>query len=194
MVAEPAAAEGVDTEAAYTALRQVAFLPIMWQANKVDFTNQENRQILLVAFCTVVALGWLAIQLAVVRIKRKNDSGRVLNPGSTVQVDEQKAADGSVSVCSYDKAFLQQAKMQFMMIAAVGTFLHLQWGYTQPLLLMCIMQPLQLWDNKALAVHLRGRSGPGYERPWKATHAGNPLAQWAEKKRAEAEEAAKKAD
>ena len=51
------------------------------------------------------------------------------------------------------------------------------------------MQPLQLWDNKALHIHLRDKSGPGYERPWKAANADNPLAQWAERKKAEQQEA-----
>ena len=51
------------------------------------------------------------------------------------------------------------------------------------------MQPLQLWDNRAMHIHLRGKSGPGYERPWKAAAADNPLAQWAERKKAESEAA-----
>ena len=38
-------------------------------------------------------------------------------------------------------------------------------------------------------IHLRGKSGPGYERPWKAAAADNPLAQWAERKKAESEAA-----
>ena len=49
------------------------------------------------------------------------------------------------------------------------------------------LQPMQLLDNKAMAIHLRGKGGaPGYERPFKV-EATNPLAAWAEKKKAEAE-------
>ena len=49
-----------------------------------------------------------------------------------------------------------------------------------------IVQPLTLWDNPAMHIYLRGKSGPGYERPWKSANADNPLAQWAEKKKEEA--------
>ena len=57
------------------------------------------------------------------------------------------------------------------------------------------MQPMQLFENKAIAVHMRGKTGAAYERPWKAENSSNPLAQWAEKKKAEAAAAdAKKAD
>ena len=54
---------------------------------------------------------------------------------------------------------------------------------------------MQLFENKAIAVHMRGKSGAAYARPWKAENASNPIAQWAERKKAEAAEAeAKKAD
>merc|ERR1719487_2880236 len=136
--------------------------------------------ILRAVFCTVMACGYLALTLAISKVKRIND--------------DDKAADGSVSVRSYDNAKLQEAKMQLVMSAAISFFVHFHWGYTQPLVIMSVMQPLQLMSNKAIEVHIRGKSGPGYERPWKADTSGNPLAQWAEKKKAEAEAAAKKED
>ena len=76
-----------------------------------------------------------------------------------------------------------------MMSAAIAVGVHWKWGYTQPLVLLCFMQPLQLLDNKALRIHLLGASGPDYERPWAAANADNPLAQWAERKRNEQQEA-----
>ena len=78
------------------------------------------------------------------------------------------------------------------MSAGISFFLHAQFGYTQPLIVMGVMQPMQLFENKCMAVHLRGKSGPGYERPFAAATSGNPLAQWAEKKKAEAEAERKK--
>ena len=80
--------------------------------------------------------------------------------------------------------------MQIVMGAAISSFLHMQWGYTQPLLMMSIMQPMTVFENKAIAVHVRGKGGPEYERPWKAETAGNPLAQWAEKQKEAAEKQA----
>ena len=99
-----------------------------------------------------------------------------------------------------------------MISVGIAVFVNYKWGYTQvalalsavtcrvlsvrlalavqPLLMMCFMQPGTLYDNKALHIHLRGKSGPEYERPWAAAAADNPLAQWAERKKKEAEEAA----
>lgn len=54
-----------------------------------------------------------------------------------------------------------------------------------------LMQPLQLYDNKAVHIHLLGKSGPGYERPWKSANANNPLKAWAEKKSEEMKETQK---
>ena len=53
---------------------------------------------------------------------------------------------------------------------------------------MSIQQPLALWDNKAMQIYILGKQ---HERPWAAANADNPLAQWAERKKREAEEAKK---
>jgi len=171
--------------------KQLVALPVIWISGKIDFTNPQNVQTLRIWFCFVMTCGYLALQLAIQRCKRKNEATRVATPGTSMYLkDEDKAADGSVSARTYDNAKLQEAKMQFVMSAAISFFVHFQWGYTQPLVLMSVMQPMQLFDNPALAIHLRGKPG---ERPFKAA-AGNPLAQWAEKKKAEAEAASKKDD
>ena len=47
---------------------------------------------------------------------------------------------------------------------------------------------MQLYDNKVLQIHLLGREGPGFERPFAAA-AGNPLQDWVERKKKEAKEA-----
>ena len=81
-----------------------------------------------------------------------------------------------------------------MMSVGIAIFLNYKWQYTQPMVIMLFMQPMQMYDNKAIQIHLLGKSGPEYERPWAAAGADNPLAQWAERKKAEAEAAAKKED
>ena len=124
------------------------------------------------------------------RARRANDTTRVENPGQSMYLkDQDKAADGTVSAMQYDLSKLQESKFQFMMSAAIAVGLNYKWGYTQPLVMLCIMLPLQIWDSKAVALHMLGRDvGP---RPWAAANADNPLAQWAERKKAEAEETKK---
>lgn len=172
------------------ALKQLAILPVMWLSGKIDFTDEFNVQLLRIFFAVMMGSGYIALTFAISKVKRLNDGSRVRNPGSSQYLkDEDKADDGSVSVRTYDNAKLQEAKMQFVMSACIGCFMHFKFGYTQPLILMSIMQPMQLFDNKAIAIHLRGKSGPDYERPFKVEKSGNPLQDWAEKKKAEAEAA-----
>lgn len=189
--AEPSMSEAKSELGA--AAKQLIILPVMWVSGKIDFTVPDNVQMLRIWFCVVCMIGYVALQLGIRRCKSKNDATRVPEPGESMYLaSEDKAADGSVSARTYDNAKLQEAKMQFVMSAAISCFVHFNWHYTQPLILMSIMQPMQLFDNPAVGIHVRGKSGPGYERPFKSQNAGNPLAQWAEKKKAEAQAAKKK--
>jgi hypothetical protein len=53
---------------------------------------------------------------------------------------------------------------------------------------MCLMQPMQFWGMQAFHIHLRGVAAEGgYKRPWPKEGANNPIAQFVEKKKAEAE-------
>lgn len=201
VAARAAAAEPEDEtamgQAMYGFLRQIAVLPAIWLSGKVDFKQPANLNMLMTVFSCIMCAGLALLQLAMYRVRQKNDNARVQDPGSLQIAADQKAEDGSVSVRSYDTAKLNESKMQFMMSAAMAFGLNWKWQYTQPMVIMSIMQPLQLFDNKAIRAHLLGMDvGP---RPWKAANADNPIAQWAEKKKAEAQEKdrlekAKKAD
>ena len=192
---QQAAAAQPDMGAAFSGLgKQMVLVPAMWLSQKIDFTKEGNLQILFFVFSAVMIGGYLTVGLAQRRVLAKNDTARVAKPGMSMYLSaDDMAADGSVSVCAYDKAKLGELKMQFVFSVVIAGLVHLKWGYTQPLVIMSLMQPMQMFEHKAIAVHLRGMSGPGYERPWEAA-ANNPLAAWAEKKREEsmAEDSKKK--
>jgi len=177
--------------AAAGGMKQLAMLPMLWMSGKVDWTKPENTQYLLIAFGVVVLLGLVVLQATLAKIAKTRDTGRVANPGEGPTMPKPDE-DGSVSVMAYDAAKVKELKTQFMMSCGISTFLHIQWGYTQPLLILCIMQPMTFWENPALQIHWRGKSGPGYERPF-AKPKGNPLQDWADKKKKEMEDAAKEA-
>lgn len=173
-------------------LRQFIMLPVLWGSGKVDWEVAETKLALRSCAVLVAFIGFCLLQLALARAGSSKLEGRVAKPGSgqfmPKEGDPEMAADGSVSIQTYDTAKLKEARMQFGMSVIMILGLHFKLGYTQPLIMLCIMQPLQLWDSKPMQIHLRGVSGPAYERPWKAAASGNPLADWAEKKKAEMEE------
>ena len=204
------------------ALRQLIMLPVIWGSGKLNLDNPQNLLILQTVFASVILTGFCLIQLAIYKAVRKSDGTRVKEPGTSNYItDADKAEDGSVSAKVYDVAKLKETKLQFMISAGIGAFVHMKWGYTQPLLMMSalhagysahhnpagplchacpltrllmpssgLMQPLQLYDNNAMHIYLRGVAA--VPRPWKAAKSGNPLQEWAEKKKQEAEDAKNK--
>mmetsp|Transcript_4661 Transcript_4661/g.12413 ORF Transcript_4661/g.12413 Transcript_4661/m.12413 type:complete len:197 (+) Transcript_4661:103-693(+) len=168
-------------------LRQFIMLPILWGSGKIDFKEPNNLQILQIVFTCMIGISYIAIQMAINKAHKANDKSRVMDPGASSHLsDDDKAADGSVSACAYDLAKLKEAKTQLVMSSAISSFIHMYFGWTQPLLVMSVTQPLTVFDNNALKIHMFGAQ---IERPWKAANADNPLAQWAERKQAEAAEA-----
>jgi hypothetical protein len=156
-------------------VRQLAMLPILWLAQKTDFTDPQNLLLLQMVFGTVMLGGYFLIQLAMRRAATLNDQTRVANPGKMINLaEDKKAADGSCTACAYDVAKLKESQMQYVMGAIVAIVVYSVWGWTQPMMVMSVTQPMQLLDNKALLIYLRGHT---YERPWAAA---DPLKQWAE--------------
>lgn len=176
-------------------LRQVAVLPVIWWSGKVDWTVDENKRMLVLGFACVMAMLFGMIQLASSRVRSKNDTARVKEPGQSQYLTEDVlASDGSVSVCQYDMAKLSEARQVLIMSAGMTSFMFYMWGYTQPLLMMSVVQPLQLFDNAAIKLHLFGADPAAHPRPWASANADNPIAKWAEKKKAEAAEREKEAE
>ena len=191
--AEAPAAEEPDPMAQMGQMgRQLVMLPVLWASNKIDWEEKDNILYLQIFFAAVLATGSLLLQFTLSKAEAVEDTGaRVANPGTSQQFT--KAEDGSVSVKEYDVAKLKETRGQFVMGGAICSFLHYKFGYVQPLLMTGIMSLFNLWDCKALHIHLLGWQA---ERPWAAV-AANPLQQWAERKKAEAEaaqEQAKKTD
>ena len=118
-------------------VKQFGMLPVLWGANKIDFTKEDNVITLRVVFATVICIMYLLVQFAVFRVRKANNGARVQNPGGGMYLsDADKGTDGTVSVRVYDNAKLQEAKMQLVMSAAMSLFVHFQWGYTQPLIIL----------------------------------------------------------
>ena len=147
--AAPAAAEAAPAPPGLAGMgRQLVMLPAMWASHKVDWTQPTTQTALLVAFGVVAFVGYMLLQYTIKQIYKVKDTGRVADPGEGAYMPT-KAADGSVSVMEYDAAKVKELKTQFMMSVGIVTFLHIKWGYTQPILILCLMQPMQFWSMQA---------------------------------------------
>ena len=110
-------------------VKQLGILPLLWGSGKIDFTQEDNVYYLRAGFCVCIGLAYLVTMRAIskvrrrstmvhhtsipshkrahtacawcthAQVKRRNDSGRVKEPGTSMYLkDEDKAEDGSVSV------------------------------------------------------------------------------------------------
>lgn len=197
--AAPAAAAEPEMPNISSALgRQFVILPAMYFSRKVNWEEPTAQNSLLMVFGAVVLIGLVMVQYTLSLITKAGDQGRMADPGDGATYTTKDESDGTVAVQEYDSAKVKELKMQFMMSVGMVTFLHIQWGYTQPLLMICLMQPMQFWGMQAFHVYVRGLKAEGaYARPWKKSDADNPLAKWAENKKKEAaelQEAKKKKD
>ena len=94
-------------------------------------------------------------------------------------------------VSEYDAGKVKETLLQLGLGVCVMCVMHFKWGYVQPLMIHCLLQPSQVWDCKAVQVHLRGKEAE-YPRPWKLG-GGSPIEAWAQRKKEEMEAAAKEA-
>jgi len=162
-------------------LKQLIMMPIMYYGNQIVW-DKERIFLLEAVFLAVMVSGFCALQACLLIVARKQDKGRVLEGGdATIFVStDALAADGSMSVHDYDTAKLNVTRMQLLVSAGIVWAVHAQWETQTPLLMISVVTPMQLWECKAIAIHLLGMQ---YKRPWAAASPGNPLAAWAESQR-----------
>ena len=194
--AAPAAAADADAEAETPAVppgmwRNLAMMPMMWLSGKIDFADEFNLNLLRSIFAVVVVLSGATLYFTLLKVKAaKGNERRVKGPGQS-QFYTIKEEDDTVSVGEYDAGKGKETLLQLGLGVCVMCVMHFKWGYVQPLMIHCLLQPSQVWDCKAVQVHLRGKEAE-HPRPWKLG-GGSPIEAWAQRKKEEMEAAAKEA-
>ena len=171
--------------------RNLAMMPMMWLSGKLDFADEFNLNLLRSIFAVVVVLSGATLYFTLLKVKAaKGNERRVKGPGQS-QFYTIKEEDDTVSVGEYDAGKVKETLLQLGLGVCVMCVMHFKWGYVQPLMIHCLLQPSQVWDCKAVQVHLRGKEAE-YPRPWKLG-GGSPIEAWAQRKKEEMEAAAKEA-
>jgi len=173
-------------------MKQLAMMPIMYFASQIEWDKQKIF-ILEAVFLTFLAVSSVLIQLALLLVNRKQEKGRVVDAGDAMLFLDASAlgADGSMSIQDYDSAKLKVSRMQVLISGTISWFVHTKWETQTPLLMVCVVVVMQLWDCKALAIHLLGIP---HKRPWDSSAPSNPLASWAQKQKKEEAKELRKAE
>ena len=72
---------------------------------------------------------------------------------------------------AYDLEKMKLLKSLFRTTAGCAVAMHVFLGFTVPVAGACIMLPMQLWDCKAIHIHLSGKT---YERPFEMKSESKP--------------------
>jgi len=76
-------------------------------------------------------------------------------------------------VREYDIAQFKKYASQVLFGAAMVTFIHVNWGIIQPLVIQTVMTPMQLYKLPLFQIFIMGETGEITKRPFKED---NPLA------------------
>ena len=110
-------------------------LPVLWGANKIDFTKEDN-VIASRALCHRVGIMCLVfVRCGLSRAQSEQRRARAESGRRHVHLsDADKGTDGTVSVRVYDNAKLG-SRCSSSCRRPMSLFVHFQWGYTQPLII-----------------------------------------------------------
>jgi len=165
-------------------IKQFVILGIVLGSRNLDLANPDNLLKLRVLFAVAMTTCMGVLHWALHKIAAKaDDATRVVDAADSPAYS--KAEDGTVSAQDYDRAAVLESRKQVGMGMCIVFAMHYYWQYTQPLLMSSVMQLSQLYDNKAVRIHLLGHT---IARPYAA--AKNPLQEWADKQKVAAENAA----
>lgn len=169
--------------------KMMLVLPLMFLMNKVDFEDPTVLLGVRAAYVALQTLSLLANLYLWLQTKRTVDPKKI-TVETKLATGEKKTQE--MTITEYDLKFLTDAVRKIVLSAVITGFIHYKWKIVQPLVLQAAMAPLELWDNKLMQIRVFGKSGEGYERPFK--EAKDPMAEWLEKKQEEAREAQKELD
>ncbi|KAH8827891.1 inorganic phosphate transporter [Flagelloscypha sp. PMI_526] len=142
---------------------------LMLVARKIPFDEPQVLVYTRIGYVVAQAIILGAYYYAVAVIKKKND----LTLLKYVEPPNQMTGESSklviLTVRDYDLYELTKTIRAAFGAIAMMLFLHLYWGYTQPLFQQAILGVKALYDAKELKLHVLGKPAEGdLRRPFKA--------------------------
>lgn len=146
----------------------VLMLVVNRLSGKLDFEDPTTVNIVRGCYIASNLLILLVYLFARHIINKKNDltTLRYQQPGSPLSQEEPKFV--TTTVKAYDLEQVSAALKGVYQGVAMMAFMHLYMKYTNPLVLQSIMPLKSAFENKMIQIHMLGRTGPDYVRPFKA--------------------------
>ncbi|KAK9727618.1 phosphate transporter (Pho88) [Basidiobolus ranarum] len=102
-------------------------------------------------------------------IKARNDTTELMYIEPNTWTGEEPVPI-TTTYCDYDNEELLKIVKQTFISLAILTFVHLKWGYVQPLFLQTFMPFKSLFENKVFKIYFFNKRAEGeLKRPWKTS-------------------------
>ena len=142
-------------------------LAVNKMSGQLDFEDPKIITIVRVAYVTSCLIVFLAYSYAKKVIESKNDLTTFTMEKPASPFSQTPPESVTTTVKAYDLEQVSSALKSLYQGVAMMGFLHLYMKYTNPLVLQSIMPLKNLYENKIIQIHVLGRSGPEYRRPFK---------------------------
>lgn len=137
-------------------------------SGKLDMEDPNVVNIIRVAYVTSCLIVFLVYSYCKRSIQAKNDLTTFTMEKSSSPFSQTPPEKITTTVKAYDLEQVGAGLKGLYQGVAMMAFLHFYMKYTNPLVLQSIMPLKNLYENKIVQIHLLGRSGPEYQRPFKA--------------------------
>jgi len=137
-------------------------------AGKIDLEDDSIVQKVRTAYIAsniIILLVYLYVRQV---INRKNELTTLKYEKPKSAFSQEEPTTITTTVKAYDLEQVSAALKSVGQGVAMMAFMHLYMKYTQPLVLQSIMPLKAVYENKIVQIHLLGRKGPDYVRPFKA--------------------------
>ncbi|KAF0689776.1 Aste57867_18795 [Aphanomyces stellatus] len=154
--------------------RMLIMLPMMFLMGKIDFENKLILNSARIAFFSVQVISILLGLYAKSKIEAKPDNRKIFvpTPKSPLDTSTENSPLTETTYHAHELAKVKEFIQQTAIGACISSFIHIQFGVNQVVVIQSVMGPLNLFDNAILKKHVFGIGGPRY---WDEKLEGEPL-------------------
>ncbi|RHY08685.1 hypothetical protein DYB37_002910 [Aphanomyces astaci] len=142
----------------------LVMLPMMYFMGKIDFENPWILNGARVSFFTMQILSLLLGLWAKSKIEAKPDNRKMFvpTPKSPLDTSTENSPLTETTYFAHELAKAKEFIQQTLIGAVISSFVHIQFGVNQVVVIQSVMVPLNLYDNALLKKHIFGLGGPRY--------------------------------
>ncbi|RHY30635.1 hypothetical protein DYB32_007378 [Aphanomyces invadans] len=142
----------------------LVMLPMMYFMGKIDFENAWILNSARASFFMMQILSLLLGLWAKSKIEAKPDNRKIYvpTPKSPLDTSTENSPLTETTYFAHELAKSKEFIQQTLIGACISSFIHIQFGVNQVVVIQSVMVPLNLYDNALLKKHIFGIGGPRY--------------------------------